>query len=47
MPTLFRFLLITGTLVAIVVGGLYAAQVFLEPEQTEMSTPVPGVKVRR
>jgi uncharacterized membrane protein YdfJ with MMPL/SSD domain len=47
MPTLFRFLIITGVLVAAVFGGLYAAQVFLEPEQQEMSTPVPGVKVRR
>jgi hypothetical protein len=47
MPTLFRFLIITGILVAVVFGGLYAAQLFLEPEQQEMSVPVPGVKVRR
>jgi hypothetical protein len=47
MPSLFRFLTITGILGAIVLGGLYIAGVFLEPGQREMSTPVPGVKVRR
>ena len=47
MPTLFRFLIVAGVLGAAVFGGLYAAQLLLEPEQKEMSTPVPGVKVRR
>ena len=47
MPSLFRFLIVVGVLGAVVFGGLYAMAVFLEPEQKEMSTPVPGVKVRR
>ena len=47
MPSLFRFLTAAGILGAIVLGGLYFAGVLLEPEQREMSTPVPGVKVRR
>jgi hypothetical protein len=47
MPSLFRFLTITGILGGIVLGGLYFAGLLLEPAQREMSTPVPGVKVRR
>jgi hypothetical protein len=47
MPSLFRFLLVAGVLAAIVFGGLYVAGIVLEPQQREMSTPVPGVKVRR
>jgi hypothetical protein len=47
MPSLFRFLTVLGILGAVVFGGLYAVGVLLEPEQKEMSTSVPGVKVRR
>ena len=47
MPSLFRFLTIAGVLGALVFGGLYFAGVLLKPEQREMSTSVPGVKVRR
>jgi hypothetical protein len=47
MPSLFRFLIVAGILGAVVFGGLYIAAIFLEPAQREMSTPVPGVKVRR
>jgi hypothetical protein len=47
MPSLFRFLFVAGVLGAVVFGGLYAIAILLEPEQREMSTPVPGVKVRR
>jgi hypothetical protein len=47
MPSLFRFLIIAGVLGAVVFGGLYVIGIFLEPEQREMSTPVPGVKIRR
>jgi hypothetical protein len=47
MPSLFRFLMIAGVLGALVFGGLYVAAVLLEPGQREMSTSVPGVKVRR
>jgi len=47
MPSLFRFLIVAGIMGAAVLGGLYVAAIFLEPEQGEMSTTVPGVKVRR
>lgn len=47
MPSLFRFLMVTGILAVIVYGGLYALAVYFEPEPREVSTPVPGVKVRQ
>jgi hypothetical protein len=47
MPSLFRFLTIAGLLGAVAFGGLYAMALLLEPEQREMSTSVPGIKVRR
>ena len=47
MPSLFRFLTMVGVLGALVFGGLYVASILLQPEQREMSAPVPGVKVRR
>jgi hypothetical protein len=47
MPSLFRFLTIAGLLGAVVFGGLYAMALLLEPEQREMSTSVPGIKIRR
>ncbi len=47
MPSLFRFLTVLGILGALVFGGLYAVAVLLEPAQRDMSTSVPGVKVRR
>ena len=46
MPTLFRFLTVLGILGALLFGGLYAVGILLEPEQRDMSTSVPGVKVR-
>ena len=47
MPSLFRFLVVAGMMVAVVFGGLYAMQAFFEPVPKETTTPVPGVKVRR
>ena len=47
MPSLFRFLMITGVVAGIIYGGLYALAVYFEPEPREVSTPVPGVKVRQ
>jgi hypothetical protein len=47
MPSLFRFLMVAGILGALIFGGLFVAGILLEPEQREMSAPVPGVKVRR
>ncbi|MGB3718755.1 MAG: hypothetical protein WBB38_04135 [Hyphomicrobiaceae bacterium] len=46
MPTLFRFLLVTGIIAGIAYGGLYALAVYFEPEPQEVALPVPGVKVR-
>ncbi len=47
MPSLFRFLMVTGVLALIVYGGLFALAVYFEPESREVSTPVHGVKVRQ
>lgn len=47
MPSLFRFLITTGTIVAIVCGGLYISSVMFEPESHEVSKAVPGVKIRK
>jgi hypothetical protein len=47
MPSLFRFLTIAGLLGAIVLGGLLVTALLLEPGQREMSTSVPGIKIRR
>jgi hypothetical protein len=47
MPSLFRFVTVVGLLGAVVLGGLLAMAVLLEPEQREISTSVPGIKVRR
>ena len=47
MPSLFRFLTIAGLLGAVVFGGLYVMALLLEPEQRDMSTSVPGIKIRR
>jgi len=47
MPSLFRFLMIAGLLGTVVLGGLYVVGLLLEPEQREMSTSVPGIKIRR
>ena len=47
MPSLFRFSSSPLVLAAVFFGGLYVMSIFLEPDQREMSTSVPGVKVRR
>ena len=47
MPSLFRFLTVLGMLGAVVFGGLFLAGLLLEPDQKEMSTSVPGVKIKR
>ncbi|HEX7072521.1 MAG TPA: histidine kinase [Hyphomicrobiaceae bacterium] len=47
MPTLFRFLMITGIVAGIAYGGLWALAEYFEPVPHEVSTPVPGVKVRQ
>jgi hypothetical protein len=47
MPSLFRFLTVLGMLGALVFGGLFIAGLLLEPGERDMSTSVPGVKIRR
>ena len=47
MPSLVRFLFIIGVLVGVVTGGLVVLSDYFEPQQREIHTTVPGVKVRR
>lgn len=47
MPSLFRFIFIVGLLGAGIAGGLYVLATQFEPEQREVSKPVPGVKIRK
>jgi hypothetical protein len=47
MPSLFRFLFVTGLLGGIAFGGLYVLSEFFEPEPREVTSSVPGVKVRK
>ena len=45
MPTLFRFLVIIGMLVAIVYGAMFALVTLVEPKKGEMTVRVPLEKV--
>jgi len=47
MPSLFRFLVVVGTLIAAVSGGLYVLATKFEPVQHEVTKPVPSVKIKR
>jgi hypothetical protein len=47
MPSLFRFLVSAGSLVALVSAGLYILASQFEPEQHEVVKVVPGVKIRK
>lgn len=47
MPSLFRFLVTAGTLVALTVGGLYILAERFEPDQQEVVKVVHGVKIRK
>jgi len=47
MPSLIRFLVLLGTLVGLVVGGLYALATFYEPPQSEVVKSVHGVSIRK
>lgn len=47
MPSLFRFLTITGILASLVLGGLYILATQYEPEQKEVRKVVPSVTIRR
>lgn len=47
MPSLIRFLVMTGIISVGIFGGLYVLAVHFEPPQKEVSTPVYGVTLRR
>jgi hypothetical protein len=47
MPSLFRFLLVVGSVAALCYAGFYVLAYHFEPEQREVSQPVPGVKIRK
>lgn len=47
MPSLFRFLLVVGTIVGLIYAGLYLLATRFEPEQQTITKPVSDVKVRR
>jgi len=47
MPSLFRFLLVVGSIVALGYGGLYVLAHHFEPEPKEVSQPLPSVKIRK
>ena len=47
MPSLMRFLAVVGTIAAVLSGGLYVLATQFEPDQQEVTKPVPNVKIRR
>ncbi|MCB1521898.1 MAG: hypothetical protein KDJ37_15175 [Hyphomicrobiaceae bacterium] len=47
MPSLFRFLFITGFLSACAFAGLYVLANYFEPKQTVVTEPVHGIKIHR
>ncbi len=47
MPTITRYLTILGVIAALILGSLYGLATFFEPQQTEVTKQVYGVKVRK
>ena len=47
MPSLVRFIVVVGALTGMVAGGLYVLATQFEPTQSEVTKPVPNVKIRR
>ena len=47
MPSLFRFILIVGLLVAAGYGGLYVLATQFEPNPQEVTHPIGSVKIRK
>lgn len=47
MPTLFRFLMIIGTLAALVWAGMFALVTFVEPQPREMTQTVPSSRLNK
>jgi hypothetical protein len=46
MPTLFRFLVILGTIAGVVAGSLYVLAEYFQPEPKEISKALRNVKAR-
>jgi hypothetical protein len=42
MPTLFRFIIVLGTIAALVYGTMWALATFVTPQQREISISVPA-----
>lgn len=47
MPSLFRFLFMTGLVAGIAFGGLYVMATYFEPEPRETKQPLVGVEINR
>ncbi len=47
MPSLIRFLILVGVLGGLIWAGMFALVTFVEPEQREMSTPIPANRLNR
>jgi hypothetical protein len=47
MPSLFRFLMVIGTICAVVSGAMYVLATTYEPDLREETKVVPGIKIRK
>ena len=47
MPSLFRFIVVVGLLVAAGYGGLYMLATRFEPQPQEVTHPIGPVKIRK
>ena len=47
MPTFIRFVLIVGTLIAAVYGGLYLLATQFEPQPREVTRSIGSVKIHK
>ena len=47
MPSLIRFLTVTGGIALVIFGGLYILANYYEPETSEVRKAVPKVSIRR
>jgi len=45
MPSLIRFIIFCGMLVAIVYGGMFALATFVEPNPRELTVKIPAKKI--
>lgn len=47
MPSVFRFLTLTGLFAGVIAGGLYFLAIQYEPEPRQEVKAVPGIKIRK